>query len=119
MSAVLVLAATPLITGMVVLTAQAGEYLLGMMAVMAVYMIGRCINTVVINGVLDGGGDTLFVHMQQIKSRTTAATELAAAASVPICPIIAEYEVKPIYDRALYQYRCDKRRTGWGRGYSV
>jgi len=60
LSAVLVLAATPLITRMVVLTAQAREYLLGMMAVMAVYMIGRCINTVVINGVLDGGGDTLF-----------------------------------------------------------
>ncbi len=59
-SAALVLAVTPLIIRMVVLTDQAGEYLLGMMLVMAVYMIGRCINTVVINGVLDGGGDTLF-----------------------------------------------------------
>ena len=27
---------------------------------MAVYMIGRCVNTVTINGVLDGGGDTVF-----------------------------------------------------------
>lgn len=60
LSAALVLAVTPFITKMVVLTAQAREYLLGMMAVMAVYIIGRCINTVVINGVLDGGGDTLF-----------------------------------------------------------
>lgn len=31
-----------------------------MMVIMAVYMIGRCVNTVTINGVLDGGGDTLF-----------------------------------------------------------
>ena len=30
------------------------------MVIMAVYMIGRCVNTVTINGVLDGGGDTLF-----------------------------------------------------------
>ena len=29
-------------------------------------------------------------------SRTTAATELAAAASVPMCPINVEYDVKPI-----------------------
>ena len=60
LSAALVLAVTPFIMRMVVLTDQASEYLLGMMVVMAVYMIGRCINTVVINGVLDGGGDTLF-----------------------------------------------------------
>lgn len=60
LSAALVLAVTPFMMRMVVLTAQAREYLLGMMAVMAVYIIGRCINTVVINGVLDGGGDTLF-----------------------------------------------------------
>ena len=33
---------------------------------------------------------------QQMISRTTAATELAAAASVPMCPINVEYDVKPI-----------------------
>ena len=31
-----------------------------MMIIMSVYMIGRCVNTVTINGVLDGGGDTVF-----------------------------------------------------------
>ncbi len=59
-SAVLVLAVTPFIINMVILTSQARAYLTGMMGIIAVYMIGRCINTVLINGVLDGGGDTLF-----------------------------------------------------------
>jgi len=56
----LILALTPLVTHMVSLSAEAAEYLTGMMIIMAVYMIGRCVNTVTINGVLDGGGDTLF-----------------------------------------------------------
>ena len=57
---VLVLALTPLVTHMVKLTEEAHGYLTGMMIIMAVYMIGRCVNTVTINGVLDGGGDTVF-----------------------------------------------------------
>lgn len=60
LSTLLVLAVTPLTVGMVSLTDQAREYLWGMMMIMAVYMIGRCVNTVTINGVLDGGGDTIF-----------------------------------------------------------
>ena len=55
-----VLALTPLAVHMVVLTEEAQQYLTGMMIIMAVYMIGRCVNTVTINGVLDGGGDTVF-----------------------------------------------------------
>lgn len=59
-STILVLAVTPLVVGMVILTDQARGYLVGMMVILSVYMIGRCVNTVTINGVLDGGGDTLF-----------------------------------------------------------
>lgn len=59
-STALVLGITPLIVRMVILTETAHSYLTGMMCIMAVYMIGRCVNTVTINGVLDGGGDTLF-----------------------------------------------------------
>lgn len=55
-----VLAVTPIVVNMVLLTEAAREYLTGMMIIMAVYMIGRCVNTVTINGVLDGGGDTVF-----------------------------------------------------------
>ena len=59
-SMAMVLALTPLVVRMVLLTDAARGYLTGMMVIMAVYMIGRCVNTVTINGVLDGGGDTLF-----------------------------------------------------------
>ena len=59
-STALVLALTPLVVRMVKLTPEAQRYLTGMMIIMAVYMIGRCVNTITINGVLDGGGDTVF-----------------------------------------------------------
>ncbi len=59
-STALVLAVTPVVVRMVILTDTAREYLTGMMIIMAVYMVGRCVNTVTINGVLDGGGDTVF-----------------------------------------------------------
>ncbi len=59
-STALVLAVTPFVVRMVILTDQARGYLTGMMVIMSIYMIGRCVNTVTINGVLDGGGDTLF-----------------------------------------------------------
>jgi putative MATE family efflux protein len=59
-STAVVLALTPLVTHMVILTEEAQGYLTGMMIIMAVYMIGRSVNTVTINGVLDGGGDTIF-----------------------------------------------------------
>lgn len=59
-STALILLLTPLVVRMVILTDTARSYLTGMMCIMAFYMIGRCVNTVTINGVLDGGGDTLF-----------------------------------------------------------
>ena len=60
LSTAIVLALTPAVVRMVKLTDAARGYLTGMMIIMAVYMIGRCVNTVTINGVMDGGGDTLF-----------------------------------------------------------
>ena len=59
-STAIVFALTPLVVRMVILTDRAHSYLTGMMMIMGIYMIGRCVNTVTINGVLDGGGDTLF-----------------------------------------------------------
>ena len=60
LSMALVWAVTPLTMNLVRLTDEARSYLTGMMVIMGVYMIGRCVNTVTINGVLDGGGDTIF-----------------------------------------------------------
>ncbi len=56
----IVLAVTPLVVNGVLLTDKARDYLIWMMVIMSFYMIGRCVNTVTINGVLDGGGDTIF-----------------------------------------------------------
>ena len=50
LSTALVLAVTPFVVRMVILTDEARGYLTGMMVIMAVYMIGRCVNTVTING---------------------------------------------------------------------
>lgn len=42
------------------LTDAARKDLVAMMIILAFYMIGRCVNTIIINGIFDGGGDTLF-----------------------------------------------------------
>ena len=60
LSTAIMLAVIPLVIRFVELTDQAGSYLIGMMLIMAVYMIGRAINTIIINGIFAAGGDTLF-----------------------------------------------------------
>lgn len=42
------------------LSLEAQKYLIEMMAIMSFYMIGRAVNSILINGVFDCGGDTLF-----------------------------------------------------------
>ena len=79
LSTALVLLVTPLIVRMVLLTDQARTYLTGMMIIMSVYMIGRCVNTVTISGVLDGGGDTLFDMYSLIVCMWGIAIPLACA----------------------------------------
>lgn len=59
-STALVLLSIPIAVRMIELTPTAKSDLTSMMVILSVYMIGRCVNTVTINGVLDGGGDTLF-----------------------------------------------------------
>lgn len=78
-STAIVLALTPLVLHMVVLTPQAQSYLTVMMVIMAFYMIGRCVNTITINGVLDGGGDTLFDMYSLIVTMWCLAIPLALA----------------------------------------
>ena len=59
-SMLLIFLTTPLVLHFMVLTETAKSYLTGMMIIMGIYMIGRSINTVVINGIFGAGGDTLF-----------------------------------------------------------
>ena len=50
----------PFILHFVKLTPQATVYLKGMFVVLCVYMIGRSVNEITINGVFGSGGDTMF-----------------------------------------------------------
>ena len=50
----------PFILTFVKLTPQAATYLKGMFIVICVYMIGRSVNEITINGVFGSGGDTMF-----------------------------------------------------------
>ncbi|MBE5841486.1 MAG: MATE family efflux transporter [Butyrivibrio sp.] len=78
-STAIVLAVTPAVVHGVILTDSARKYLIGMMVIMSIYMIGRCVNTVTINGVLDGGGDTLFDMYSLIVCMWMIAIPLALA----------------------------------------
>ena len=74
----IMLLATPVVIHFVKLTPQAGKYLVGMMIIMAVYMIGRAVNTIVINGIFAAGGDTMFDMYSLAVSMWGLAIPLAA-----------------------------------------
>lgn len=79
LSTLLMLMATPLIMHFVKLTDGARGYLTGMMVIMAFYMIGRAVNTIVINGIFAAGGDTLFDMYSLVVTMWMLAVPLAAA----------------------------------------
>ena len=60
LSTLVILASIPLVSRFIPLTEQAHRYMVGMFMILSVYMIGRCVCTVVINGIFSAGGDTLF-----------------------------------------------------------
>ncbi|MCR4939338.1 MAG: MATE family efflux transporter [Treponemataceae bacterium] len=60
LSTALMLLVLPLSLKFVKLTDQASSYLWGMMLIMAFYMIGRTVNSVLINGIFYCGGDSIF-----------------------------------------------------------
>ena len=92
LSTALVLAVTPVVVSAVKLTDEARSYLTGMMIIMSVYMIGRCVNTVTINGVLDGGGDTVFDMYSLVVCMWCIAIPLALlGAFVFHFPVLAVY----------------------------
>lgn len=59
-STVIMLALTPFVVSLVKLSDGARHLLVGMMVIMGVYMIGRVVNTIIINGIFASGGDTMF-----------------------------------------------------------
>lgn len=78
-STIVMLLLTPLVINLVKLTPEARQLLIGMMVIMAVYMIGRSFNAIVINGVFSAGGDTLFDMYSLAVTMWGIAVPLAAA----------------------------------------
>lgn len=60
LSSLLMLGLTPVTLHFIQLTEGARDLLFQMIIVMAVYMIGRAVNTILINGIFAAGGDTIF-----------------------------------------------------------
>jgi Na+-driven multidrug efflux pump len=79
LSTAVMLLLTPVLLRFVKLTDGARTYLLGMMIIMAIYMIGRAVNTIVINGIFNAGGDTLFDMYSLAVCMWGIAVPLAAA----------------------------------------
>ena len=55
-----ILAIIPVVKHYMKLTDMAQGYLVGMFVILSIYMIGRCVNTIIINGIFSAGGDTMF-----------------------------------------------------------
>lgn len=79
LSTVIMLASLPFLVMAVKLTPEAKKLLVGMMIIMGVYMIGRCVNTVIINGIFSAGGDTSFDMYSLAAVTWGLAVPLAAA----------------------------------------
>ena len=79
LSTAIMLVLTPVIMSFVKLTPGAQKYLLGMMLIMAFYMIGRAVNTIIINGIFAAGGDTMFDMYSLAITMWCIAVPLAAA----------------------------------------
>jgi len=60
LSTIVMFLVTPFVLDFVILTENSRYLLKGMMYIMAIYMIGRAVNTIIINGIFAAGGDTLF-----------------------------------------------------------
>lgn len=91
-SSLLMFALTPLVLRFVKLTDGARADLYGMLIVMAVYMIGRAVNTIVINGIFSAGGDTMFDMYSLVVTMWMLAVPLAAAGTFLFhWPVIVVY----------------------------
>lgn len=91
-SSLVMFALMPMVLHFVKLTDGARADLYGMLIVMAVYMIGRAVNTIVINGIFAAGGDTVFDMYSLIVTMWMLAIPLAAAGTFLFhWPVIVVY----------------------------
>lgn len=92
LSTAVMLLLTPVLMNFVKLTPGAQKYLLGMMLIMAFYMIGRAVNTIIINGIFAAGGDTMFDMYSLAVTMWCIAVPLAAAGTFLLdWPVLVVY----------------------------
>ena len=92
LSTAIMLVLTPVIMSFVKLTPGAQKYLLGMMLIMAFYMIGRAVNSIIINGIFAAGGDTMFDMYSLGVTMWCIAVPLAAAGTFLLhWPVLVVY----------------------------
>lgn len=77
-SSAVMFAVTPIVLSFVKITDGARTYLLQMLLVMSVYIIGRAVNSIVINGIFAAGGDTAFDLYSLVVCMWCLAVPLAA-----------------------------------------
>ncbi|MBP9988705.1 MAG: MATE family efflux transporter [Ruminococcus sp.] len=77
-SSIIMFVLTPVVLKFVHITPEARKFLLQMMIIMSVYMIGRAVNTIIINGIFAAGGDTFFDMYSLIICTWCLAVPLAA-----------------------------------------
>ena len=87
-SVLIMLILTPVIVHTVKLSDGARSYLTGMMVIMAVYMIGRAINTIIINGIFAAGGDTMFDMYSLVVCMWCIAIPLATLGTFICFPLV-------------------------------
>ena len=88
----IILAVIPAVLQFYKLSGMARQYLIGMLVITSFYMIGRCVNTIMINGIFDGGGDTKFdIHSLIVTMWCIAIPTALAGAFVFHWPILAVY----------------------------
>lgn len=92
LTCLIVIAVISLVLRFYKLTPNAAELLTGMLVITGFYMIGRCVNTVIINGIFDGGGDTKFdVYSLAVMMWGIAIPTALLGAFVFRWPILAVY----------------------------
>lgn len=77
-SSVIMFAVSPIVLKFVKISDGAHKYLVQMLIVMSVYIIGRAVNTIVINGIFAAGGDTTFDLYSLVVCMWCLAVPLAA-----------------------------------------
>ena len=89
---VCILSSIPVVSRCLVLTDQARNYMEGMFVILSIYMIGRTVCTIVINGIFSAGGDTIFDVYSLVVCMWGIALPCAfASAFVFHLPVLAAY----------------------------